>query len=338
MRKEPLGSSFIASGATLVVAAALPLFVACSGEETPPVATGGSATGGANTGGSVSGGAPTGGVSGTPATGGTATGGVAMGGSTATGGSAGASAGTGGGGAGGGGANGGGAGGGAGSGASSGASGAAGSGAGMGAGGAAAGAGAGGAGAGGMAGGAGGKAGGGSGGMIAVGGSGSYVRTGWTGVYTCTGGACPPQSAADTGDVATNAFDGNYNTRWSTGVFQSALSTQNRFPLYFTVDMKQVTNVSRITTHPGCKDIFDSPGTIEVYLSIDGQNFGTAVTTMPHTPAVPPNGERCPPMGTAVATDSITFPTTAARYIQLKGTRRTTSDRYWAIGELYVYP
>jgi hypothetical protein len=208
--------------------------------------------------------------------------------------------------------------------------------AGGGAGGAVAGGGAGG----GIAGsGTGGKAGGGgSGGMIAMGGSGSYVRTGWTAVYTCTGGACPPQGAADMDDVPTNAFNGNYQNRWSTGVYQSALATQNRFPLYFTVDMKQVTNVSRITTHPGCQDIFDSPGTVEVFLSIDGQNFGTAVTAMPHTPAVPPNGEACPPNATAVATDSITFPTTAARYIQLKATRRTTSDRFWAIGELYVYP
>jgi hypothetical protein len=190
-----------------------------------------------------------------------------------------------------------------------------------------------------MPGGAGGKGGaGGSGGMIAVGGNGAYLRTGWTATYTCTGGACPPQGAADMDDVFANAFNGNYNNRWSTGVYQSALNTQGRFPLYFTVDMKQVTNVTRITTHPGCQDIFDSPGTIEVFVSLDGVNFGTAVTTMPHTPAVPPNGEACPPTANAVATDVITIPTTPARYIQLKATRRTTSDRYWAIGELYVYP
>jgi len=331
MQTVPSGSSLTALAATFVIAASFLSVQACSDETAPPSGTGGVATGGSATGGSVSGGAPTGGVAGAPATGGSSAGTIA-GGSPATGG---AGAGAGGGGAGG-------AGGAAGSGASgAGASGMAGSGAGMagmGAGGAGAGGMAGGAGAGGMAGGAGGKSGGGSGGMIAVAGSGSYTRTGWTATYTCTGGACPPPSAADVGDVATRAFDGNFTTRWSTGVYQSALSTQNRFPLYFTVDMKQVTNVSRITTHPGCQDIFDSPGTFEVYLSIDGQNFGTAVTTMPHTPAVPPNGERCPPMGTAVATDSITFPTTAARYIQLKATRRTTSDRYWAIGEMYVYP
>jgi F5/8 type C domain len=165
---------------------------------------------------------------------------------------------------------------------------------------------------------------------------GAYVRTGWTATYTCTNGACPPQSAADVGDLISNAFDGNYQTRWSTGVFQSNLNTMMKFPLYFTVDMKQVMTVSKITTHPGCKDFFDSPGTITVSVSTDGVTF-TAVGA-PHTPAVPPAGEACPPAANAVATDTITFPATVARYIQLKGTQRTTSDRYWAIGEMNVFP
>ena len=57
----------------------------------------------------------------------------------------------------------------------------------------------------------------------------------------------------------------------------------------------------------------------------------------PHVPVVPGN-EACPPSMTAKAIDSITFPTTCARYVRLKGTQRTTSDRYWAIGEMNVYP
>ncbi|HVY26516.1 MAG TPA: discoidin domain-containing protein [Polyangiaceae bacterium] len=165
---------------------------------------------------------------------------------------------------------------------------------------------------------------------------GSYSRDGWTAEYTCTGGTCPPRSQADTGDVATNAFDGDYQSRWSTGVFQSALDDQQRFPLYFTVDMKQATVVSRVTTHPGCKDYYDSPGTIEVQVSTDGVAY-TTVTDAPHTPKVPQN-EACPPHDGAVATDVITFPPTCARYVRLKGTRRTTSDRYWAIGELMLFP
>jgi hypothetical protein len=136
--------------------------------------------------------------------------------------------------------------------------------------------------------------------------------------------------------VDTKAFDGNYQTRWSTGVYQSVLKQQNRFPLFFTVDIKQAAPISKLTTHPGCQDIFDSPGTIEVQVSTDGTNF-TTVTASPHTPAVPGN-EACPPSATAVSTDTITFPTTCARYVRLKGTQRTTSDRYWAIGELRIYP
>jgi hypothetical protein len=71
-------------------------------------------------------------------------------------------------------------------------------------------------------------------------------------------------------------------------------------------------------------------------VSTDGTTF-TSVTPTPHTP-VEPGNEACPPSATAKATDTITFPTTCARYIRLKGTQRTTSDRYWAIGEMTVSP
>lgn len=173
-------------------------------------------------------------------------------------------------------------------------------------------------------------------GTIAISNDGSYARDGWTAEYSCTGGDCPPRSQADTGDVSGNAFDGNYQTRWSTGVFQSALDQQQRFPLFFTVDLKQATQVSRVTTHPGCKDYYDSPGTIEVQVSIDGTSFKT-VTDAPHMPKIPQN-EACPPHDGAVATDVISFEPVCARYVRLKGTRRTTSDRYWAIGELMIFP
>jgi F5/8 type C domain len=188
----------------------------------------------------------------------------------------------------------------------------------------------------GSAGASGGGAGGAACGSIDKASDGSYVRTGWTAEYTCTGADCPAKNQADTGDIGTNAFDGNFTSRWSTGVFQAALKQQNRFPLYFTVDLQKAVPVSKLTTHPGCKDIYDSPGTIEVLVSTDGTTF-TTITPSPHTPAVPSN-ESCPPKANAVATDTITFPTTCARYIRLKGTQRTTSDRYWAIGEMLVFP
>jgi F5/8 type C domain len=173
-------------------------------------------------------------------------------------------------------------------------------------------------------------------GTIAKANDGSYTRTGWTAVYACTGGACPAKNSADTGDVDSNAFDGDFESRWSTGVYQKALATQNKFPLTFTVDMNMAAPISKLTTHPGCKDIFDSPGTIEVQVSTNGTDF-TTVTAMPHTP-VEPGNEACPPNAQSKATDTITFPTTCARYVRLKGTQRTTSDRYWAIGEMYIYP
>ena len=171
---------------------------------------------------------------------------------------------------------------------------------------------------------------------------GAYVRTGWTATYTCSGGTCPKGTGDSPNDKTADAFDGNImTTRWSTDEMQETLKPH--FPLFFTVDMKDVFNVSKITMHPSCRDIFDVPGTLEVYLSTDGTNFGKAVVTA-HHPAVPPNGEACPPTATAVATDTITFPSTAARYIQIKATETLktvhagASDRYWAIGEFNAYP
>jgi hypothetical protein len=171
---------------------------------------------------------------------------------------------------------------------------------------------------------------------------GVYVRTGWTATYTCTGGACPKGTGDSPNDKTADAFDGNIMmTRWSTNEMQETL--KSRFPLFFTVDMKDVLNVSKITMHPSCRDIFDAPGTLEVYLSTDGTNFGKAVVTG-HHPAVPPNGEACPPTANAIATDTITFPTTPARYIQIKATETLktvhagAADRYWGIGEFNVYP
>lgn len=182
---------------------------------------------------------------------------------------------------------------------------------------------------------------GGSGGGVACGSidkanDGSYVRTGWTAVYACTGGDCPAKGQADVNDNDVKAFDGNYSTRWSTGVYQSKLDQQGRFPLTFTVDMKKTAMVSKLSTHPGCQDIYDAPGTIAVAVSTDGTTW-TNVTPTPHTPGNPKN-EQCPPQANAVATDVITFPAACARYVRLTGTKRTIDDRYWAIGEMTISP
>lgn len=176
-----------------------------------------------------------------------------------------------------------------------------------------------------------------------LGGNGAYARTAWTASYTCTG-TCLAGNGDSPNDKPALAFDGNYQTRWSTDRYQQDFwnATPRQFPLYFTVDMKQVMNVSKVTMHPSCRDIFDAPGTIDVLVSQDGTAFTPVV--MNHKPAVPPSGETCPPSATAKATDTVTFSTTPARYIQIKATQSLiaaglgTADRYWAIGELYVYP
>jgi hypothetical protein len=97
--------------------------------------------------------------------------------------------------------------------------------------------------------------------------------------------------------------------------------------------MKQVMNVSKITLNPGNQDMYDAPGQMDVLVSIDGTTYTTVVSA--HKPTSP----------TTPGTDTITFPQTPARFIQLKATMTiqqvhgtTTGDRYWAIGEMDVYP
>jgi hypothetical protein len=173
---------------------------------------------------------------------------------------------------------------------------------------------------------------------------GAYVRTGWTAAYTCTG-TCLAGNGDSPNDRPSLALDGDIlMTRWSTDRFQQDFwnATPRQFPLYFTVDMKQVVNVSKVTMHPSCRDIFDAPGQLDLLVSVDGTTFTPVVTA--HRPAVPPNGEACPPNANAVATDTITFTTTAARFIQVKATMSLVTvhpgsgDKYWAIGEFNAFP
>jgi F5/8 type C domain len=159
--------------------------------------------------------------------------------------------------------------------------------------------------------------------------AGALVRAGWTAV------AMPDHVPANMTNPMTNlplvtgnAFDGNLGTRWATGVYQSTLT----FPLYFTVDMKAITTVSRITLHAGSADQNDYPGTMDVSFSTDGTNFTTVV--MAHAPAPPGSG-----------IDTIMIPATAppTQFIKLTAlTQRTipagVAGYWWAIGEMNVYP
>jgi hypothetical protein len=161
---------------------------------------------------------------------------------------------------------------------------------------------------------------------------GAYVRTAWTATYTCTG-TCPAQDSADTVDADTKrAFDGTLATRWSTGQYQQSTALMSKFPLYFTVDMHETVNITRIVMDPGNQDHFDAPGQMDVLVSFDGTTYTTAVSA--HKPMTPSNGQP----------DTIMLPAgTVARYIQLKATMTikqvspSLGDRFWAIGEMNVY-
>jgi hypothetical protein len=116
-------------------------------------------------------------------------------------------------------------------------------------------------------------------------------------------------------------------------VYQQDTTLMSKFPLYFTVDMKAVMNVSKLTMNPGNQDMYDAPGEMDILTSIDGTTFTTVVAA--HRPTSPSTG----------GTDTVMFPQqTACRYIQLKGTKTikqvnsSLGDRYWAIGEMNVYP
>lgn len=200
---------------------------------------------------------------------------------------------------------------------------------------------------GGSAGGAAGTAGGGGGSACGSAGggagAGAYPRAGWTAAYTCTG-TCLAGNGDSPNDKPELAFDGDYKTRWSTNRYEQDFwnAMPRLFPLYFTVDMKEARKVSKVTMHASCRDIFDTPGMLDVLVSTDGTTFTPVV--MDHKPAVPPNGETCPPKDNAVATDTITFTATCARYIQIKATQSLVAahpgsgDRYWAIGEFNAFP
>jgi len=154
---------------------------------------------------------------------------------------------------------------------------------------------------------------------------GAYVRAGWTAV-AMPDHVAPAQTNPRSNESldSSNAFDGMNGTRWATGVFQSTLT----FPLFFTVDMKQAMTVGRITLFAGTQDTGDYPVQMDVLVSTDGVNFTTAVAA--HRPQPPASG-----------IDTINInPPVVAQWIQLKATtgQPATNNRWWAIGEMNVFP
>jgi hypothetical protein len=155
--------------------------------------------------------------------------------------------------------------------------------------------------------------------------AGQYVRAGWTAVAMPDHVAANMTNPPSTESLASsNAFDGMNGTRWGTGVFQDTLT----FPLFFTVNMQQVLNIGRITLYSGSQDTGDYPVQMDILVSVDGVNYTTAVVN--HRPTPPGSG-----------IDSIIItPAVVGQYIQLKATmgQPTTNRRWWAIGEMNVYP
>jgi len=155
--------------------------------------------------------------------------------------------------------------------------------------------------------------------------AGAYVRAGWTAVAMPDHVAPAQTNPRSTESLdSSNAFDGMTGTRWATGVFQSTLT----FPLFFTVDMKQAMNIGRITLYAGTQDTGDYPVQMDVLVSTDGVNFTTAVAA--HRPQPPASG-----------IDTINInPPVVGQWIQLKATtgQPATNQRWWAIGEMNVYP
>jgi hypothetical protein len=158
---------------------------------------------------------------------------------------------------------------------------------------------------------------------------GAYVRTGWTAVampdHVPPNMTNPPSTESL---ASSNAFDGMNNTRWGTGVFQDTLT----FPLYFTVNMQQVMNIGRITLYAGMQDTGDYPVQMDILVSTDGVNYTTAVAA--HRPMPPANGAMA-------GIDTINInPPVIGQWIQLKATmgQPMTNRRWWAIGEMNVYP
>ncbi len=113
-------------------------------------------------------------------------------------------------------------------------------------------------------------------------------------------------------EVASSAIDGKLTTRWSTGHGQ--ISGQ-----WFSVDMGSSQSFSQVTLNAG-SSTSDYPRGYQVFVSSDGQNWGSSIA----------EGSG------ASAPVSISFPTQSARYLKITLTGSTSW--WWSIAELNVLP
>ena len=117
-------------------------------------------------------------------------------------------------------------------------------------------------------------------------------------------------TASSNAGSAAQAIDGNSNTRWSTGTSQANGQ-------YFQIDLGSSQSFSKLvldaTNSPN-----DYPAGYAVYVSNDGQNWGSAIASGSGSSAV----------------TTITFPTQSARYIKIVQTGST--GWWWSIAEFNV--
>jgi beta-glucosidase len=133
-----------------------------------------------------------------------------------------------------------------------------------------------------------------------------YATTGWKATASIT--------AAGAADVATNAFDGEIDTRWATGRNQAGNET-------FTIDLGATRSLSRVvldaTTHPA-----DFPVAYVLEVSTNGTAFTMAA------------------MGKGSTVTDIQFTSRMARHVRIRqtGTTPAPAGAWWSIDEIKIYP
>jgi len=124
-----------------------------------------------------------------------------------------------------------------------------------------------------------------------------------------------------TGGAATAALDGNPSTLWHSA--WSEVSTPATFPHHLTLDLGstyQVNGLSYLPRQSGTNGMFKG---YEIYVSADGQTWGTPVAT----------GQF--PNSTAV--QRVDFPAVAGRYVKFVGTSSLNGAVFGSAAELNVY-
>jgi glucosylceramidase len=127
------------------------------------------------------------------------------------------------------------------------------------------------------------------------------ARTGWAATA----------SVSNASEPASNALDGTFGTRWSSGQPQSV-------GMSFQVDMGQAQSFSSIAMDCGASG-GDYPRGYQVFVSNDGSTWGSAISTGQGS-----NGYTV-----------ITFPKQSARYVKVVLT--ASSGSWWSMDEFYAF-